>query len=60
MTRMRTIRCWSILVLAAVVWLLSSSAGLAQQQAGGASQPGTKWSDEQLRQAVAMARVGKS
>ena len=59
MMRMRTIRCWSILALAAAVWLLSSSAGHAQQQTGAAAQPGTKWSDEQLRQAVAMARVGK-
>jgi peptidoglycan/xylan/chitin deacetylase (PgdA/CDA1 family) len=37
--------------------VLLASVALAQQ--GANSQPGTKWSEEQLRQAVAPARVGK-
>ena len=32
---------------------------LAQQQGGAGNQPGTRWTDEQLRQAVDLARVGK-
>ncbi len=38
--------------LAAVVTLLA-------QPQGGANQPGTRWTDEQLRQAVDLARVGR-
>ena len=34
------------------------SAGASAQQ-GGANQPGTKWTEEQLRQTVDLARVGK-
>ena len=45
------------LSLAALGWFLASSSGLAQQQ--GPVQPGTKWTDEQLRQAIELARVGR-
>jgi peptidoglycan/xylan/chitin deacetylase (PgdA/CDA1 family) len=40
-----------------VFGLIAAGALLAQQ--GGANQPGTRWTDEQLRQAVDLARVGK-
>src|SRR5580693_349570 len=40
-----------------VFGLIAAGAVLAQQ--GGANQPGTRWTDEQLRQAVDLARVGK-
>lgn len=32
---------------------------VAQQQTGGGNQPGTRWTDEQLRQSVDLARAGK-
>jgi len=51
---------WSMrtrLSLAALGWLLAASSGRAQQQAP--AQPGTKWTDEQLRQEIAVARVGR-
>src|SRR5690349_9404521 len=34
-------------------------AASAAAQAGGGNQPGTKWTDEQLRQAAGLARVGR-
>ena len=37
--------------------LLAGSAAFAQQQA--AQQPGTKWTEQQLKQAVELARVGR-
>src|SRR4029078_5023150 len=37
--------------------LSSLATGRAQQQ--GANQPGTKWTEEQLRQAIELARVGR-
>src|SRR5579864_1818034 len=40
-----------------VFGLTAAGALLAQQGAG--NQPGTRWTDEQLRQAVDLARVGK-
>lgn len=55
-------------IFAAVVWMALSSPSVAQRQRGSGSgtgqqkgfdQPGTKWTDEQLRQTVAIARVGK-
>ncbi len=39
--------------------LMAALTLLAQQQGGGANQPGTRWTDEQLRQAVDVARVGR-
>jgi peptidoglycan/xylan/chitin deacetylase (PgdA/CDA1 family) len=38
---------------------LAGTRPAASQQQGGASQPGTRWSEEQLQQAVATARVGR-
>ncbi len=38
---------------------LALAASAAAQQGGGGSQPGTRWSDEQLRQTVDLARVGR-
>ena len=40
---------------------VGASGGGGQQQAGGGGQqqPGTRWSEEQLREAVQLARVGK-
>ena len=45
------------LALAVVGWLLISASGRAQQPAP--AQPGTKWTDEQLRQGIELARVGR-
>ena len=45
------------LSLVACGWLLTSTVGVAQQPAP--VQPGTKWTDEQLRQAIELARVGR-
>lgn len=45
------------LSLVALGWLLTVSVGRTQQQ--GPGQPGTTWSDEQLRQAIELARVGR-
>ena len=42
--------------LVAAICLSSLVTGRAQQ---GANQPGTKWTEEQLRQAVELARVGR-
>jgi peptidoglycan-N-acetylglucosamine deacetylase len=44
-------------ICAAIVGTLMLTDVHAQQQ--GTNQPGTKWSDEQLRQAVELARVGR-
>jgi len=52
--RLPTRARWSI---AALGWFLASFSGRAQQQ--GPVQPGTKWTDEQLRQAIELARVGR-
>src|SRR5262245_16247186 len=38
-------------------WVAALAVGSAQQQ--GPNQPGTKWTDDQLRQAIEMARVGR-
>src|ERR1700741_2708142 len=43
--------------LAAVIGIASLPALRGQQQ--GPNQPGTKWTEEQLRQAVELARVGR-
>ncbi|HJZ72057.1 MAG TPA: polysaccharide deacetylase [Vicinamibacterales bacterium] len=45
------------LVLTAIIWLATLPAARGQQQ--NANQPGTKWTDEQLRQSVELARVGR-
>jgi peptidoglycan-N-acetylglucosamine deacetylase len=45
------------LSLVALGWLLISASGRAQQPAP--AQPGTKWTDEQLRQGIELARVGR-
>jgi len=42
--------------LVAAICLSSLATGRAQQ---GANQPGTKWTEEQLRQAIELARVGR-
>src|SRR6476619_4248523 len=42
--------------LVAAICLSSFVTGRAQQ---GANQPGTKWTEEQLRQAIELARVGR-
>jgi peptidoglycan/xylan/chitin deacetylase (PgdA/CDA1 family) len=45
------------LSLVALGWLLTALSGHAQQQPP--VQPGTKWTDEQLRQGIEVARVGR-
>src|SRR5262245_48383332 len=45
------------LSIVASLCLLALSSVRAQQQAP--NQPGTKWTDEQLRQGIELARVGK-
>src|SRR5215475_7250683 len=45
------------LSLAILGWLLTASSARAQPPAP--VQPGTKWTDEQLKQAVELARVGR-
>src|SRR5262245_52857292 len=45
------------LSIVALGWLLTSAPGRAQQPVP--VQPGTKWTDEQLRQGIALARVGR-
>jgi peptidoglycan/xylan/chitin deacetylase (PgdA/CDA1 family) len=55
MTRMRATYVKAMLV--ASVGLISSSIVMAQRTS--VSQPGTKWSEQELQQAVAPARVGK-
>jgi peptidoglycan-N-acetylglucosamine deacetylase len=53
----------TLAVAVAVAWLMASSPAIAQQgragQQQGSGQPGTKWTDDQLRQAVSLARVGR-
>ncbi len=51
----------SILTAAALALALPSARGgaILRAQQPGVAQPGTKWSEEQLRQAVAPARVGR-
>jgi peptidoglycan-N-acetylglucosamine deacetylase len=55
MTRMATVR--SLLLVAAAMNVVGPPVVQAQQPGGG--QPGTQWSDAQLREAVALARVGR-
>jgi len=45
-------------ILAAALWRMSA-AGVVAQQPGLAAQPGTKWTEQQLREAVGPARVGR-
>jgi peptidoglycan-N-acetylglucosamine deacetylase len=45
-------------ILAAALWRMNA-AGVVAQQPGPAAQPGTKWTEQQLREAVAPARVGR-
>jgi peptidoglycan/xylan/chitin deacetylase (PgdA/CDA1 family) len=54
----RTKRAVAVSVLVLGSGMLSPATGA--QQAGANTQPGTRWTDEQLRQAVAPARVGRS
>lgn len=49
---------WRALPLAAAVLCAAATLGLRAQQQG-ANQPGTKWTEEQLRQAIEIARVGR-
>src|SRR5215218_1655390 len=56
MARIRSFGSAAAVAAAATWWLLAP--GIVAQQ-GPPAQPGTKWSDEQLRQAVAPARVGR-
>ncbi len=55
MTRRSPVR--AILVLAAVICLMAFPDARGQQQ--GANQPGTKWTEEQFRQTIDLARVGR-
>jgi len=60
MYRLRTLRGGSFSVFIILMLLTGTRNGMAQQPSGTANtQPGTKWSEEQLRQAAGMARVGK-
>jgi hypothetical protein len=43
----------------ALSWAVLLTCGLYAQQPGVPAQPGTKWTEDQLRQAVAPARVGR-
>ena len=45
--------------LAAIACLAALPAGLAPAQQQGGGQPGTKWTEEQLRRTVDQARVGR-
>jgi peptidoglycan/xylan/chitin deacetylase (PgdA/CDA1 family) len=47
------------IVLVAITFVVGPVSGIAQQQARGPGNPGAKWTDEQLRSAVAPARVGR-
>src|SRR4249920_3353543 len=49
---------WAAAILAAAFWWMNSPRVVAQQQ-GPVAQPGTKWTEDQLREAVAPARVGR-
>lgn len=55
---MRHQRSRVAIALVAAACAIGSSSGLAQQE-GGLTNPGAKWTDEQLRRAVAPARVGR-
>src|SRR5262245_23274160 len=46
-----------VLTLTAAICLVAAPDARGQQQ--GPNQPGTKWTEEQLRQAVELARVGR-
>jgi peptidoglycan/xylan/chitin deacetylase (PgdA/CDA1 family) len=46
-------------IRAILAGLMAAVTLLAQQQAGAGNQPGTRWTDEQLRQTVDLARVGR-
>lgn len=67
MTRISAFRAAAISIFAVIAPIALSTASVAQQRATssgtaqqkGFDQPGTKWSDEQLRQTVAPVRVGK-
>ena len=56
MTNVRSIVAAAILGVA--LWRMSA-AGVVAQQPGLAAQPGTKWTEQQLREAVGPARVGR-
>jgi peptidoglycan/xylan/chitin deacetylase (PgdA/CDA1 family) len=45
-------------ILATALWRINAATVVAQQP-GPAAQPGTKWTEQQLREAVAPARVGR-
>src|SRR5262245_66303667 len=55
---MKTRMLYAGAIVAVVLGLVRLPAALAQQQGGG-SQPGVKWTEEQLNKAVAPARVGR-
>ena len=57
MTNVRSIVA-AAAILAAALWRMSA-AGVVAQQPGLAAQPGTKWTEQQLREAVGPARVGR-
>jgi hypothetical protein len=57
-TSMRSIVAAAAILAAALAW--TSRAGIEAQPQGPAAQPGTKWTEQQLRDAVAPARVGKN
>jgi hypothetical protein len=57
MARVRSIGPPSAILAATLLWLNAPRA-VAQQQ-GPVAQPGTKWTDDMLREAVAPARVGR-
>lgn len=67
MTRIPTFRATAISIFAVIAAIALSTTSVAQQRASssgtaqqkGFDQPGTKWTDEQLRQTVAPVRVGK-
>src|SRR5947209_14903190 len=47
------------LIFAIVIFLITAPSNSFSQQRNQNSQPGTKWSEQELRQAVAPARVGR-
>src|SRR5215471_8255040 len=55
---MKTRMLYAGAIVAVVLGLVRLPAALAQQQGAG-SQPGVKWTEEQLNKAVAPARVGR-
>jgi peptidoglycan/xylan/chitin deacetylase (PgdA/CDA1 family) len=48
----------AVAILAAALWRMNA-AGVVAQQPAPAAQPGTKWTEQELREAVAPARVGR-